>query len=539
MNCSENGNTEHDPTIVSNNNNNNTTLDCGQYMEKIMHTTVNDQHGRVNQLHTNAAIQPYGKTTMTGNDTVKSVQKTRRTRITKALLDGGETIDEPNKNNNNNTMVNENCNKIVRASRIRVTKGITLSSTVLDNNYPFESRNFSNFPNNSESVNNTLSRNLYSSKRVMRLSVAASTPLVLPLSSATTMSSTSVEDLTKSVVGTTGDFLNKSFPTSRTKISSSSQTMATQTTSPSTSATTVFVQHAHKTDKPRVLANGTLMGALVVDRSSTSPTKTSQPSLTIQVNQGDGSDHTTNINTTNKNVVNKKNTNEKDVSNQNINQKTSGVSVVNCYRAVPVNIVNQNNNNNQEIDSENVEENQSQVDKNSSENRVNNNNKNNNLDAIQLDTSGHESRTFTSTEAQTDDLLAEDLAENKNPTSADPAMVHHQQTSPQQSQSQAQNSQNDAISREQRRRERRERRQSRRPPHPHPNHHHLQQTHPSQLRAPPFDYLPDILNSSLPPPYSTLPGAAGPIAQPPIVSSVNVGPPEDLRYAFSIPVIRR
>lgn len=112
-------------------------------------------------------------------------------------------------------------------------------------------------------------------------------------------------------------------------------------------------------------------------------------------------------------------------------------------------------------------------------------------------------RTFTSTEAQTDDVVV-------------------------------------TPSREQRRRERRERRHQRRLLHP-------QTTDPALWPHPPVteplvDRLPDILNSHLPPPYTTLPVGLAPHPPPPLpppiaVAAVPGSPPPQatgFRFPFAI-----
>ncbi|KAG8273420.1 hypothetical protein J6590_021384 [Homalodisca vitripennis] len=131
-------------------------------------------------------------------------------------------------------------------------------------------------------------------------------------------------------------------------------------------------------------------------------------------------------------------------------------------------------------------------------------------------------RTFTSTEAQTDDVIVDTIrVPSGNPN------------------------------REQRRRERRERRQQRRLA----NHLHPHQTPDPSLwppiSEPMVDRLPDILNSHLPPPYSTLPMGLPPPPQhvhppppipppmpPPIpVTTVPGSPPPQaggLRFPFAI-----
>ncbi|XP_054282523.1 uncharacterized protein LOC128999841 [Macrosteles quadrilineatus] len=115
-------------------------------------------------------------------------------------------------------------------------------------------------------------------------------------------------------------------------------------------------------------------------------------------------------------------------------------------------------------------------------------------------------RTYTSTEAQTDDILVD--VRNRD--------------------------------REQRRRERRERRHQRRLA----NHLHPQMQTTEVWHTPipePVDRLPDLLNSHLPPPYSTLPiGLPPPLPPPPVVTTVGTSPQPGLRFPFAIvPVGRR
>ncbi|GAB0099157.1 hypothetical protein DMENIID0001_150020 [Sergentomyia squamirostris] len=195
---------------------------------------------------------------------------------------------------------------------------------------------------------------------------------------------------------------------------------------------------------------------------------TRQPSLTIHVNQSDQ---------------------EQDVVNQ-----PSGVSIVNCYRAVPVQLVNSAKS------ESHVNANECAVTQVLSE-------------CAPQEDAAHETeqRTFTSTEAQTADL--------PHVVTMSPA---------------------GAISaREQRRRERRERRQARtRSQHIHP---------PGAAVRPAFEILPDILNSHLPPPYSTLPMDSSPpppppLLPPPLIPTIPVGPvvaASDTRYVFPLPIIRR
>uniref|UniRef100_A0A1B0C9C1 Uncharacterized protein n=1 Tax=Lutzomyia longipalpis TaxID=7200 RepID=A0A1B0C9C1_LUTLO len=191
------------------------------------------------------------------------------------------------------------------------------------------------------------------------------------------------------------------------------------------------------------------------------------PSLTIHVNQSDQ---------------------EQDVVNQ-----PSGVSIVNCYRAVPVQLVNSAKS------ESHVNANESVIDTQVS-------------GCPREDAQSDPERTFTSTEAQTDDLPAPRRSQETFVLSA----------------------------REQRRRERRGRRQVRtRSQHIHP---------PGAVVRPAFEILPDILNSHLPPPYSTLPIDTSsppppPLLPPPLIPTIPVGPvvaaPNDTRYVFPLPIIRR
>ncbi|KAJ6643058.1 hypothetical protein Bhyg_08014, partial [Pseudolycoriella hygida] len=247
-------------------------------------------------------------------------------------------------------------------------------------------------------------------------------------------------------------------------------------------------------DNKRALENETPIGAVVP-----------KPSLTIHVNQGDHN-----------------NQQQQDVVNQ-----PSGISIVNCYRAVPVQIVNScsgniagesmhvvNNlnakcdNNNQMINDQEQVLNDVKYDSSNT-----------------LDTRNLQQRTYTSTEAQTDDLQ-----ESTTDIVTHPVQVH---PNPIQSQTDI------SFAREQRRRDRRERRHIRnsRQQHIHPA--------PSTSLRPAFEILPDILNSHVPPPYTALTLAAVPPSQPqavlvpPIITQLPVGPQEDGRYTFPLPIMRR
>lgn len=247
-------------------------------------------------------------------------------------------------------------------------------------------------------------------------------------------------------------------------------------------------------DNTRILENGTLMGAIVP-----------QPSLTIHVNQDDH---------------NNQQQQQQDVVNQ-----SSGISIVNCYRAVPVQIVNNCsgisagesmnvvNNLNAKCDNQMIND-QVQV-----LNEVKCNSSNT------MDTRNLQHRTYTSTEAQTDDLQ-----ESSTEIETHPVQVH---PNPIQSQTDI------SFAREQRRRDRRERRHIR-----NSRQQHIHPVPTSSLR-PAFEILPDILNSHVPPPYTALTLAAVPPSQPqavlvpPIITPLPVGPPEDGRYTFPLPIMRR
>lgn len=279
----------------------------------------------------------------------------------------------------------------------------------------------------------------------------------------------------------------------------------------------------------RVLENGTLMGSIV----------TTQPSLTIHVNQ---SDHNSQQ--------------QQDVVNQ-----SSGVSIVNCYRAVPVHIVNSvsysnvNNNSNGDSDASTMHV----VNNSNSKKCDNTKSKINDLEIIQVInepmdnqrnigiSSSHQQqqRTFTSTEAQTDDLQHfPHRREESEVTSVDPPASHPVFLS------QSQTPDNPAIdlsiplnlSREQRRRDRRERRQAR--------NSRQQHIHPVPMPIRPgFEILPDILNSHVPPPYTALSLATAAVAPqsstvlvPPIGNALPIvagATADDERYTFPLPIIRR
>lgn len=256
-----------------------------------------------------------------------------------------------------------------------------------------------------------------------------------------------------------------------------------------------------------------------------------------------------------------------------VNQ-VSGVSIVSCYRAVPVQIVNNNNNNNPtnlinhnpkenddekiikyddlEIDSknQNAKEN-NKIGKNSEEIQINakknisiienvnqilsdpnqesdNNNKN-------KDSKNHtlkmEQRIYITAEAQIErnNLNVIETA-TLNPLSANATPQTQDQVEALMS-----------STREQRRRERRERRAARnRMAHLHagnmPLHITANAISSSNARPQSFEIVPDLLHSHLPPPYTTLPLQPAAIITP---VPVPVGAVDNCRYSFPLPIIRR
>lgn len=170
----------------------------------------------------------------------------------------------------------------------------------------------------------------------------------------------------------------------------------------------------------------------------------------------------------------------------------------------------------------------------------------------------NQQRTFTSTEAQTDDLHHQNQEQLQSP-STDSALIDASvKSSSKPNHSHGRRSANDneaQSSREQRRRERRERRQprsSRQHVHP-PNQSLAMHSHHSNC-----EILPDILHNhviSHPPPYTTLPmpthcqiNAASVLTQSPPPSVLVPAPPsalipvgisDDGRYTFPLPIMRR
>lgn len=333
-----------------------------------------------------------------------------------------------------------------------------------------------------------------------------------------------------------------------------------------------------------ILENGTLMGAIV-----------SQPSLTIHVN------HPNSIEQGPRTTAAAATTNSSHQMQNVVNQSAGGVSIVNCYRGVPVQIVNTTsaselnanaNANNVQI-ANNMNMNihaSSKVGRISAVNEKNRNEKcdiecngnNNNdlvsvnaIDVVALDTqnalntsiisnASHQSRTFTSTEAQTDDLQQTDTAlihhssPNSNPIQVVPATTSLASNSAKQNEGTRRSGGSNGAtasdietitSREQRRRERRERRQARnaRQQHMHPSMHSGHSN---------CEILPDILHSHVPPPYTTLPmpphcpiNAVATASPPPsvlvpgppsaLITPIPVGISDDGRYTFPLPIMRR
>lgn len=274
----------------------------------------------------------------------------------------------------------------------------------------------------------------------------------------------------------------------------------------------------------RVHENGTLMGAIV---------PSSQPSLTIQVNQNDLNGGQ-----------------QQDVVNQ-----SSGISIVNCYRAVPVQVVNSDGNvqivNNNMVDHMigNSEKCDIQCNGKNIDDHHNNVLPNGEIQSEmqpQLDIQNENDalnapRTFISTEAQTDDLQQESIQASKmsgsmagNGKSSDPSRRIGTESE-------------GLITRDQRRRDRRERRhRNSRQQHLHPQ---LMQS--TSIRAN-CEIIPDILHSHVPPPYTTLPMpshcSASPVGlpspsvlmpNPSLISPLPVGIADDGRFTFPLPIMRR
>ncbi|XP_031617704.1 putative uncharacterized protein DDB_G0286901 [Contarinia nasturtii] len=203
---------------------------------------------------------------------------------------------------------------------------------------------------------------------------------------------------------------------------------------------------------------------------------------------------------------------------------------------------------------------------------TNNSSPNNHTSQVHL----NQHRTFTSTEAQTDNLQQQPQQQQPNQNQDE---AHRQQsqltdcpliestvknsTKPNHSHSRRNGNENEAqSSREQRRRERRERRQPRNArQHVHPPNQSMTATAAAAMHShhSNCEILPDILHNhviSHPPPYTTLPmpshcqiNAASVLTQSPPPSVLVPGPPpsalipvgisDDGRYTFPLPIMRR
>ncbi|XP_062543177.1 uncharacterized protein LOC134210843 [Armigeres subalbatus] len=163
-------------------------------------------------------------------------------------------------------------------------------------------------------------------------------------------------------------------------------------------------------------------------------------------------------------------------------------------------------------------------------------------------------RTYTSTEAQTDDPpipIGHEVVPpyvHQSPMMPPPLLLSPPPGS-------------EFSTREHRRRERRERRQARnrmqhvhpmdQPPPPPSTMLRPPPPPPTMLRPPPIEIIPDILHSHLPPPYTTLPMGATVLPAPAAILPAVVHPAvavhqraagpvgaEDCRYSFPIPIMR-
>lgn len=252
-------------------------------------------------------------------------------------------------------------------------------------------------------------------------------------------------------------------------------------------------------------------------------------------------------NNSNQNKIDRKNMNETsdkcDVV-QSIGERTSNVSVFN--NGIQSEWVNSSVNNSSTV---NV------IDNTISHNNLSNSNtSNNHLDQL---------RTFTSTEAQTDDCQEQNqIIQAQNDALIDSSVAVFLNTGVFNSKktNHLNNNRRNGINsevqitREQRRRERRERRQPRnaRQQHIHSQNQSIaMHSHHSSC-----EILPDILHNHIPPPYTTLPmqthcqinGAASVITQTPLQSVLvpgsstlipAIGMSDDGRYTFPLPIIRR
>lgn len=233
-----------------------------------------------------------------------------------------------------------------------------------------------------------------------------------------------------------------------------------------------------------------------------------------------------------------------------VNQQTSSVNIVNCYRTVPVQLVKNNNNSeeNNKITKESNHKNDEKCDIIEVVDEKNNDNDNNiikieNLNQITSDTENNVIQSSKQSIYITGDST------NINAITSDTPNVNTENSVP------------IPTSREQRRRERRERRAARnRLAHIHALHSQVVTT-PAQLHLPStlianhpttvirpgtFEILPDLLHSHLPPPYTTLPlqqqqqttnNATTTIIATPV--PVPVSAVDNCRYSFPLPIIRR
>lgn len=271
--------------------------------------------------------------------------------------------------------------------------------------------------------------------------------------------------------------------------------------------------------------NGGQLGAMV---------PSTHPSLTIQVNQNDPNGGG---------------------QQQDVVNHSSGISIVNCYRAVPVQVVNSSetsNGNVQIVNNNNLINSSEKCDIQCKSIDDPNNASNGGemqSEIQQLDTHGGEDtanvqRTFISTEAQTDDLQHEPIAGSKAHGSGNGKALDPSSRRGGGSQTETEN----LISRDQRRRDRRERRQARNAR----QHLHPQLMQSTSIRAN-CEIIPDILHSHVPPPYTTLPmpshcSASTPVGlpspsvlvpNPSLISPLPVGIADDGRFTFPLPIMRR
>lgn len=346
-----------------------------------------------------------------------------------------------------------------------------------------------------------------------------------------------------------------------------------------TSATIEMPTMNNKVTMNAIHENGTVIGAIQ-----------SHPSLTIQVNQN-ANNNISMVSNESQASVSTVSTSQcittfsppsasSSITQQNIVNQSTGVSIVNCYRAVPVQIVHSENDESQIVQIVNDQMQSNHVtselssekyDSTVFRNQIRNDDLVNALDNTinstnELSISAQNCRTFTSTEAQTDDLQPPmDVALIENVRSLSPVVVVPTPVSAKSNESRrgGNGSSNHGIicsgdpdvlsAREQRRRERRERRAAR-------NNARQQHMHANQLLHPHHgncEILPDILHSHIPPPYTTLPmpphcqisAAAAAAGSPPASVLLPAAPSalitpipfgiDDGRYSFPLPIMRR